>query len=381
MPGRGGKSAAGFKPKKKAFKPKQQKKRFIRSKDPILAVLMWGIEHSINELTTSIEPSLLLSEDFKAYSKLKVENQYYNKENLPGHFKFKEYCPRVFHNIRKRFGIDDLEYMSSLIVKPPQPIDSPGRSGSKFFLSYDKRVVVKSITSEEVALLHQILQPYHEHLVTSDNMTLLPQYLGCYRLTVNNAESYWMIMRSVFSSSVSMHQKFDLKGSTVDRQASDKERAKSNPTLKDLDFTESGEKISIGAEEKDRVMKTLERDVQLLQKLNLMDYSLLVGIHDCSIPPAPDDDGMDSWGEEGNGFISGDEVVDPPVSPNVVEDVPSLEEMQDCAETVSPDSQTNPTTSPLPLLDTEQVIAQAVSTDDVEPIPSSSTPTDIPGEW
>ena len=33
----------------------------------------------INELTSSVEPSLLLSEDFKAYSKLKVENQYYNK--------------------------------------------------------------------------------------------------------------------------------------------------------------------------------------------------------------------------------------------------------------------------------------------------------------
>lgn len=47
-------------------------------------------------------------------------------------------------------------------MKPPQPMDSPGRSGSKFFLSYDKKVVVKSITSEEVALLHQILQPYHE---------------------------------------------------------------------------------------------------------------------------------------------------------------------------------------------------------------------------
>lgn len=33
------------------------------------------------------------------------------RENLPGHFKFKEYCPRVFHNLRKRFGVDDLEYM------------------------------------------------------------------------------------------------------------------------------------------------------------------------------------------------------------------------------------------------------------------------------
>ena len=47
-----------------------------------------------------------------------------------------------------------------------------------------------------------------------------------------------------------------------------------------------------------------------------MDYSLLVGIHDCTIPPAPDDDCVDSLGEEeGNGYISSDEVVDTPVSP------------------------------------------------------------------
>ena len=34
-----------------------------------------------------------------------------NRENLPGHFKFKEYCPRVFHDLRRRFKIDDIEYM------------------------------------------------------------------------------------------------------------------------------------------------------------------------------------------------------------------------------------------------------------------------------
>lgn len=48
MPGRGGKGGVGLGPKKKAFKPKQQKKRFIRSKDPILAVLMWGVQHSVS---------------------------------------------------------------------------------------------------------------------------------------------------------------------------------------------------------------------------------------------------------------------------------------------------------------------------------------------
>ena len=49
----------------------------------------------------------------------------------------------------------------SIVSQPPKPIDSPGRSGARFFNSYDRRVVMKSITSEEVALVHQILQPYH----------------------------------------------------------------------------------------------------------------------------------------------------------------------------------------------------------------------------
>lgn len=47
-----------------------------------------------------------------------------------------------------------------------------------------------------------------------------------------------------------------------------------------------------------------------------MDYSLLVGIHDCTIPPAPDEEYTDSYGEdEGNGYVSGDEIIDTPASP------------------------------------------------------------------
>ena len=52
MPGRGGKGGAGLKPKKH-FKAKQQKKRVLRSKDPILAVLMWGVQHSVRKITLS----------------------------------------------------------------------------------------------------------------------------------------------------------------------------------------------------------------------------------------------------------------------------------------------------------------------------------------
>ena len=53
------------------------------------------------------------------------------------------------------------DLQNSMIEQPPRYIENPGRSGAKLFLSYDRRVVVKSITSEMVALLHQILQPYH----------------------------------------------------------------------------------------------------------------------------------------------------------------------------------------------------------------------------
>ena len=62
--------------------------------------------------------------------------------------------------------------------------------------------------------------------MTSEGKTLLPHYLGMYRLTVNNAETYWIVMRNILSSSVKVHRKFDLKGSTVDRAASHKEKVK-----------------------------------------------------------------------------------------------------------------------------------------------------------
>lgn len=36
------------------------------------------------------------------------------RENMPSHFKIKEYCPLVFRNLRERFGIDDIDYKESM---------------------------------------------------------------------------------------------------------------------------------------------------------------------------------------------------------------------------------------------------------------------------
>jgi hypothetical protein len=39
-----------------------------------------------------------------------------------------------------------------------------------------------------------------------------------YRLTVENIETYMVVMRNIFSSHMRIHKKYDLKGSTIDRE-------------------------------------------------------------------------------------------------------------------------------------------------------------------
>ncbi|XP_063707045.1 phosphatidylinositol 5-phosphate 4-kinase type-2 alpha [Culicoides brevitarsis] len=268
--------------KKKHFRVKHQKVKLFRANEPLLSVFMWGINHTINELSHVNIPVMLLPDHFRANSKIKVDYHLFNKENMPSHFKFKEYCPLVFKNLRERFGIDDVDYRESLTRYQPRKIDSSGKSGAQFYQSYDKLFILKSLTSEEVERMHSFLKHYHPYIVERHGNTLLPQYIGMYRLTVDGVQYYFVIMRNVFSSHLKVHKKYDLKGSTVDREASDKELEKRLPTLKDNDFIKQGVKINIGEEAKDKLLNWLNADVNFLTKLHLMDYSLLVGIHDCS---------------------------------------------------------------------------------------------------
>lgn len=58
-------------------------------------------------------------------------------------------------------------------------------------------------------------------------------------------------------------RKFDLKGSTVDREASDKELEKNLPTLKDNDFIKQKIRICIGDEAKQKLFEALNADTKV----------------------------------------------------------------------------------------------------------------------
>lgn len=288
---------AKTKTKKKHFV--QQKVKVFRASDQLVSVFMWGVNHSINELNQVPVPVMLLPDDFKANSKIKVTNHLFNRENLPSHFKLKDYCPQVFRNLRERFGIDDQDYQVSLTRSSPYS-ESEAHNG-RFLLSYDKTLAVKEISSEDVANVHSILSDYHQHIVKCHGGTLLPQFLGMYRLSVDNEDSYMLVMRNMFSHRLTVHRKYDLKGSLVSREASDKEKIKELPTLKDMDFLNKSQKLYVDEEQKKTFMEKLKRDVEFLVQLKIMDYSLLLGIHDVSRAEQEEEEEMEEEDAETEG--------------------------------------------------------------------------------
>ena len=63
-------------------------------------------------------------------------------------------------------------------------------------------------------------------------------------------------------------------------QASKNERAKKYPTFKDLDFLDLvPEGFHLDPETYTALMSTIERDCRVLESFDIMDYSLLLGIH------------------------------------------------------------------------------------------------------
>ena len=269
--------------KKKHFKPKHQKSKLFRANEPLLSVFMWGVNHTVNELNHVNIPVMLMPDDFRAFTKVRIDNHLYQKDIMPSHFKIKEYCPLVFRNLRERFSIHESEYLRSLTKFQPIAAQvQPGRS-AKFYNTYDNQLILKTLSSDEVENMHHLLKEYHPYIVERYGQTLLPQYLGMYRLTVEGQVTYLVVMRNIISSSLPIHQKYDLKGSNPEnREASEKEKGKDLPCFKDNDFIKIGAKLYLDEVDKVKLIDTLSNDTAFLARENLIDYSLCLGIHECS---------------------------------------------------------------------------------------------------
>ena len=87
-------------------------------------------------------------------------------------------------------------------------------------------------------------------------------------------------MNNLFPPHKDIHETYDLKGSTVGREYPEEiALTKPRATLKDLNWINRGKSLELGPEKRALLTEQLRRDSELLKELNVMDYSLLIGIH------------------------------------------------------------------------------------------------------
>ncbi|XP_065556005.1 phosphatidylinositol 4-phosphate 5-kinase type-1 gamma isoform X1 [Lathamus discolor] len=239
-----------------------------------------GIGYTVGNLSSKPERDVLM-QDFYV-----VESIFFPSEgsNLtPAHhyadFRFKTYAPVAFRYFRELFGIRPDDYLYSLCNEPLIELSNPGASGSLFYVTSDDEFIIKTVMHKEAEFLQKLLPGYYMNL-NQNPRTLLPKFYGLYCVQSGGKNIRVVVMNNILPRVVKMHLKFDLKGSTYKRRASKKEKEKSSPTYKDLDFMQDiPEGLMLDADTFTALVKTLQRDCLVLESFKIMDYSLLLGVH------------------------------------------------------------------------------------------------------
>ena len=137
-------------------------------------------------------------------------------DTTPAHqmadFKFKDYCPQIFRQLREWFRISTQEYLITICgdFKLLEFI-SNSKSGQFFFFSHNSQFIIKTMTRTESIFLRKILPSYYTY-VSQQPDTLLPKFFGMHRVKRKKQKIYFLIQQNVFYSDVDdIHGQYDLK--------------------------------------------------------------------------------------------------------------------------------------------------------------------------
>lgn len=284
------------------------------------ACLSQGIAHALefqaNKIECTPKEQHVRSQSFKDHDQFELKS---NEEDDALRFDFDSFAPAVFQDLRKRaFGMSEEDFKRSIALRPLSGgTVGEGKSGSLFFFSWDKRLIVKTVESVEAPFFKKCLSDYHEHLCGEDaprqssgtTASLICRFLGFYSIKVAGEKVLRVIViENVFPANAPMKEMYDLKGVLGSKRfVSDEEIAeKGTKVLKDRNilnrtFTMDGT-VSV------KMVNMLKRDAKFLHERDRIDYSLLLGIQDMThVTKLPVKDVSKQWpSPEGGGVKSED---------------------------------------------------------------------------
>ena len=199
-----------------------------------------------------------------------------------------EYYPSIFSKIWIMEGLTSEKMLNSFNIEKNKKnllklCKSEGRSGSLFFFTHDNKYIIKTIPERELKSMKKLIKPYFTHL-SENKHTFLVRIYGVFTLNIGISEIHLILMENVapYDNSKILYR-FDLKGSFVHRKTKDLIKNIRIKALKDLDFLELKQKVNFPliALSKSNInfsLQVIKRDLKVLAKCNLMDYSLFIAI-------------------------------------------------------------------------------------------------------
>ncbi|POM61395.1 Phosphatidylinositol-4-phosphate 5 kinase-like protein, partial [Phytophthora palmivora] len=223
---------------------------------------------------------------------------------------FDDYSPSSFRDIRQGFGINETLYRKAFLATCHERLQSGGSSGAFMFYTADYSFLVKSVTTSERNVLLDMLPAYIRHMKKSPD-SHLTRFYGCHSIEMYGQVFSFVVMGNVIGQT-SMHQFFDIKGSWVDRNAPAIPPGKTvictycsnvfqygtcesceysirgnhlpHIVLKDNDFhrklrVEPETGMNMPTLIPEALVRQLESDSNFLREQGIMDYSLLLSVH------------------------------------------------------------------------------------------------------
>ena len=222
--------------------------------------------------------SVLPSNEIKSYKRL-FRNKVYLVEYYPEYFK----KLRKLDNLRNENIIQSFDFDNNILnfVKIAQ---GEGKSGSLFFLTYDKKLYLKTISDYDLKSLTNIFFIDYYKYILINRYSLLVRIYGIYTINIGVSHVNMILMENIcpINNDNLIKYKFDLKGSFYGRNTKNLIKNKKTKTLKDLDFLDvlkiEPNLIYINSFQKELFEGIMKNDLELLTKCNFMDYSLFIVI-------------------------------------------------------------------------------------------------------
>lgn len=225
-----------------------------------------------------------------------------------------------FDAFRRKCGLDD-NFVQSL-SRCIKWDSAGGKSGSAFLKTLDDRLVIKELSNAELDSFVRFAPSYFEYMAQAlfhDLPTVIAKIFGFYQIQIKNpinGKNFKMdvlIMENLFYDRKTSRI-FDLKGSMRNRHV--EKTGKENEVLLDENMVEYIYESPLFVREYDKKLlrASLWNDTLFLAKMNVMDYSLVIGINDENknltvgiidcIRPFTWDKKLESWVKE-KGLVGG----------------------------------------------------------------------------